>query len=51
MMIFGAWRRIERKAAGKVMPISGFTGTWLIPFIWYSIGSSTVMILRSGLLT
>ncbi|KAG0505319.1 MAG: hypothetical protein Udaeo_13500 [Candidatus Udaeobacter sp.] len=50
MMMFGAWRRIERNAAGKVIPISVFTCTWLMPVIWYSIGSSTVMILRSGLL-
>ena len=48
MMMFGAWRSIERSAAGKVMPISAFTCTWLMPFIWYSTGSSTVMILRSG---
>ena len=33
MMMFGAWRRMERSAAGKVMPISEFTCTWLIPFI------------------
>ena len=27
MMTFGACRRIERNAAGKVIPISGFTWT------------------------
>jgi hypothetical protein len=50
MMMFGAWRRIERRAALKVSPMSARTCTWLMPAIWYSTGSSTVMILRSGLL-
>ncbi len=27
MMMFGAWRRMERSAAGKVMPMSAFTCT------------------------
>ena len=40
---------MARRAAGKVMPISEFTWTWLMPAIWYSTGSSTVMIFRSGL--
>ena len=50
MMMFGAWRSIERSAAAKVIPTSSFTGTWFTPESWYSTGSSTVMILRSGLL-
>ena len=33
MMMFGAWRSMERNAAGNVMPISVFTCTWLIPLI------------------
>ena len=49
MMMFGACRSIERSAAGNVIPMLVLTGTWLIPLIWYSTGSSTVMILRSGL--
>ena len=49
MMMFGACRRIDRSAAGNVIPMSVFTCTWLMPFIWYSTGSSTVMIFRSGL--
>ena len=32
----------------KVRPIFGLTAIWLTPFSWYSTGSSTVMILRSG---
>ena len=46
----GAWRRMARSAAANVMPMSVWTATWLMPDIWYSTGSSTVMILRSGLL-
>ena len=49
IIMFGAWRRIERSATGNVMPMLTLTGTWLMPFIWYSTGSSTVMSLRSGL--
>ena len=48
MMMFGACRSMERNAAGNVMPMSALTCTWLMPAIWYSTGSSTVMILRSG---
>ena len=48
MMMFGAWRSMDRSAAGNVMPMSELTCTWLMPLIWYSTGSSTVMILRSG---
>jgi hypothetical protein len=33
---------------GEREPIFGFTAIWLMPFSWYSTGSSTVMILRSG---
>ena len=38
---------IERSRAAKVRPICGFTWIWVMPFSWYSIGSSTVKILRS----
>ena len=48
MMMFGAWRSIERKAAANVIPTSLRTCTWFMPVIWYSTGSSTVMIFRSG---
>ena len=34
----------------KVRPICGFTWIWLTPSIWYSTGSSIVMIFRSGIL-
>ncbi len=33
MMMFGAWRSMERSAAGKVMPMSALTCTWLMPLI------------------
>ena len=42
--------KIARNAALKVMPMSERTCTWLMPLNWYSTGSSTVMIFRSGLL-
>ena len=48
--MFGAWRRMERSAAEKSRPTSLFTCTWLMPLIWYSTGSSTVMSFLSGVL-
>ena len=36
------------QAAANVRPICGFTWIWLIPSIWYSTGSSMVMIFLSG---
>src|SRR5258708_15831383 len=48
MMMFGAWRRIERRAIEKLSPTASLTCTWLMPASWYSTGSSTVIILRSG---
>ena len=46
----GSWRRRERRPLAKVSPISGLTWVWLTRGIWYSIGSSTVEMLTSGLL-
>ena len=46
----GSERRIERSAAANVMPARALICTWLIPFSRYSTGSSTVMMLISGLL-
>ena len=39
----GSERRIERRAAAKVMPALLLTCTWLMPARRYSTGSSTVM--------
>src|SRR2546426_7755560 len=44
MILSGSWRRIERKPRAKVSPFFSFTGTWVMPGIWYSTGSSMVMI-------
>jgi hypothetical protein len=35
----------------KSSPICGLAWIWLMPSIWYSTGSSTVMILTSGVLS
>ena len=48
-MTSGSWRRIERRALANVSPAFGFTCTWLMPANWYSMGSSTVTMLTSGL--
>ncbi len=48
MILSGSWRRIERRPRAKLSPFFSFTGTWVIPGIWYSTGSSMVMILSSG---
>jgi type IV pilus assembly protein PilB len=45
----GKTGRMERKALPKVSPMSFLTGTWLIPGIWNSTGSSTVTMLYSEL--
>ena len=45
MMTSGSWRRIERRTRAKSSSISGLTWIWVMPSIWYSIGSSMVMIL------
>ena len=50
-IILGSCLNIERSAAAKVIPISALTWTWLIPSIFISIGSSTVIIFFSGLLS
>ena len=47
-MTSGSWRTMCRSPVAKVRPIFGLTAIWLMPFSWYSTGSSTVMILRSG---
>ena len=48
MITLGSWRTMWRRPAEKDSPIFGRTGIWLTPFNWYSTGSSTVRILRSG---
>src|SRR6267378_3251108 len=44
----GSCRTMCRRPVAKDRPIFGFTAIWLTPLSWYSTGSSTVMILRSG---
>ena len=51
MMMSGSWRSMERRPCAKVRPIFGCTWIWLTPTSWYSIGSSTVKILRSAVLS
>ena len=51
MMMSGSWRTIERSAWAKSRPICGLAWIWLMPSIWYSTGSSTVMILTSAVLS
>ena len=46
MMTSGSWRRMERSRVAKFSPICGFTCIWFTPASWYSMGSSTVTILR-----
>ena len=48
-MTSGSCRRIDRSALAKVSPAFGLICTWLMPANWYSIGSSTVTMLTSGL--
>ena len=42
----GSCRRIERSPTEKVSPVFSETWIWLMPLTWYSMGSSTVTILR-----
>src|SRR5436853_96830 len=42
-MTSGSWRRIDRSALAKVSLIFSLICAWLTPGIWYSIGSSIVM--------
>ena len=51
MMMSGSARTIERRPAANVSPVFGFTCTCLTPVSSYSTGSSTVMIVFSGVLT
>ncbi len=46
MITSGSWRRIERSMAANVWPALVLTSIWVTLSIWYSIGSSTVMIFR-----
>ncbi len=48
MITSGSWRTMCRRPAENVSPICVFTWIWLIPSIWYSTGSSMVMIFLSG---
>jgi hypothetical protein len=49
-MTSGSWRTIERRPVAKVRSILGLTWICPIPSIWYSMGSSMVMMLIEGLL-
>src|SRR6185437_660583 len=49
-ILSGSWRRMERRPRAKVRPFFSLTGIWVMPRIWYSTGSSMVMILSSSLL-
>ena len=51
MMMSGSWRTMLRNACAKSRPICGLAWIWLMPSIWYSTGSSTVMIFTSGVLS
>ncbi|MNN63047.1 hypothetical protein D3C81_1783960 [compost metagenome] len=42
----GSWRRMARRPRAKVMSTLGLTWVWPMPSMWYSIGSSTVRMLR-----
>ena len=44
-MTSGSWRRIARSALANVSFAFSLTWVWLMPGIWYSIGSSMVMML------
>ena len=48
MITSGSARSIARSPLAKVRPAFRFTCSWLTPAIWYSTGSSIVMMLRSG---
>ena len=44
----GSARIIERRPVANVSPALGLIWTWVIPSIWYSTGSSIVMMFFSG---
>ena len=46
-ILSGSCRRIARRQAAKVTPISPLIGTWIRPSMSYSTGSSVVMILSA----
>ena len=46
----GSARIIERRPVANVSPALGLTWTWVMPGIWYSTGSSIVMMFFSGVL-
>ena len=50
MILSGSWRRIDRSPRANVSPFFSFTGICVMPLIWYSTGSSMVMILSSSFL-
>ena len=43
IMMSGSWRSSERRPEAKVRPFFSFTWIWLMPWRWYSIGSSIVI--------
>ena len=49
MMMFGSWRRMERRPFAKVRPVWLLTWIWVVPSREYSIGSSMVMMDASDL--
>ena len=46
MITSGSCRRIDRKAVAKVWPALVLTSICVMLSMWYSIGSSTVMMFR-----
>ncbi|MBP2677957.1 MAG: hypothetical protein H6Q82_1022 [Deltaproteobacteria bacterium] len=44
----GSCRTMERRPDANVKPICGFTWIWMTLGIWYSTGSSMVMIFCAG---
>jgi len=47
MILSGSWRRIDRSPRANVSPFFSLIGICVIPFSWYSTGSSIVTILSS----
>ena len=50
MITSGSWRTTERRTRAKSSSISGLTWIWVMPSIWYSIGSSMLISLSLALL-
>ena len=50
MMTSGSARIIDRRPLANVRPALGLIWTWVMPSIWYSTGSSIVMMFFSGVL-